>query len=245
MTLHRKYISFGFGLVLSVAAAAALAGPEEDQARSLLQKNQDAVIAVQLVVKQQFSMMGMPSQDNESKSEVIGTVIGPDGLTVLSLTSTDPMGMFESMMGGMGEGLKVDSQITDVKLILPSGEELQAGIILRDKDLDLAFARPKTQPAQPLPYIDLAEAAEPQIMDRLIALARLGKVAQRVPAASLDRVEAVVTKPRTFYVPSSSVNNARLGSPAFSLDGKPVGVFVMRVIKDVGGGDPMGMLGIG
>jgi hypothetical protein len=145
----------------------------------------------------------------------------------------------------MGEGFKVESQISDVKLLLPSGEELQAGIILRDKDLDLAFARPKTQPAQPLAYIDLANAVQPQIMDQIIALSRLGKVAQRVPAASLDRVEAVVSKPRTFYVPSSNVTNARLGSPAFTLDGTPVGLFVMRVIKDVGGGDPMGMLGMG
>ncbi len=34
-----------------------------------------------------------------------------------------------------------------------------------------------------------------------------------------------------------------LGSPAFTLDGKPLGIFVMRALKGKGGGGGFGMFG--
>jgi len=68
------------------------------------------------------------------------------------------------------------------------------------------------------------------------------RVAQRanLSAASVERISAIVQRPRLFYVPDSSLGTTTLGAPAFTLDGKVLGVFVMRSMKSKSGGG-MGM----
>ena len=63
------------------------------------------------------------------------------------------------------------------------------------------------------------------------------QAAGRAYAASVERITAVVQKPRTFYIPDSTMTGTTLGSPAFTLDGNILGVNVMRI---VGGGDEAG-----
>ena len=61
-----------------------------EKGRAIFQKYQHAVVTVQIVVKSKISMAGADGQSNESRQEVTGTVIDPSGLTVLSLSATDP-----------------------------------------------------------------------------------------------------------------------------------------------------------
>jgi hypothetical protein len=75
----------------------------------------------------------------------------------------------------------------------------------------------------------------------VIALNRLSQAASRVYAASVERVSAVVQKPRLFYVPDSTMTATSMGCPAFTLDGKLLGVFVMRTTKTQAGGGLMAM----
>jgi hypothetical protein len=151
--------------------------------------------------------------------------------------------MFQSFMGGDGEEsvkFKMESELSDLKLLCHDGTELSAEIVLRDKDLDLAFIRPKTKPPAPLPALDLSNSAKAEVLDEVLSINRLGRVAGRAYAASFERISAVVQKPRLFYVPGSDKTATGLGCPAFSLDGKVVGLFVMRSLKS-GGGGGMGM----
>ena len=114
--------------------------------------------------------------------EATGTVIGPDGLTVLALSSTDPMSMMQDMMGGMfGDDLDMASQVSDAKILEQDGTELAAEIVLRDKDLDLAFVRPVEKPAEAMPCVNLEDAAAPEIFDEVVVLDRLGKSGQPRP----------------------------------------------------------------
>jgi hypothetical protein len=73
------------------------------------------------------------------------------------------------------------------------------------------------------------------VLDELITLTRLNQAASRAYAAAVERVGAVVRKPRTFYVPGSDMTATTLGAPAFLLNGKVVGVFVMRAVISAGG----------
>lgn len=242
------------GLVLVCYSAGA--GELEDQGRAILERHQKAVVTVQLVVKQKFSMGGMGAQEDESKSEATGFIIAPDGLTVLALSATDPTSMIENMMSGMGEmasQFKVDSDIADVKILLDDGTEIPAKVVLRDKDLDLAYVRPLEAPAAPLPVIDLAGVAEPAILDPVITLNRLGKVAGRTCAVSIERIQAIIRKPRTFYVPGKDPTHSGVGSPVFTTEGKVVGMIAVRTIKTeggasfadmFGGGTAQGMIGV-
>ena len=117
--------------------------------REVFKKHQTCVITVQLVVKSKMGIAGLGNDSHESKQEVTGTVIDSSGLTVLSLSSTDPTSLMQSFMGGEGEDsvkFKMESELSDLKLLCQDGTELPAEIVLRDKDLDLAFVRPKAKP---------------------------------------------------------------------------------------------------
>jgi hypothetical protein len=116
-------------------------------------------------------------------------------------------------------------------------------VVLRDRDLDLAFIRPKTKLSNPLPAVDLKNSGKAQLLEQVIALNRLGNAAGRAYAASVERISAVVERPRLFYVPETSVTTTSLGAPAFTLDGKMLGLFVMRSVKAASPGGGMTMLG--
>src|SRR2546422_4160959 len=54
------------------------------------------------------------------------------------------------------------------------GTEIPAEIVLRDRDLDLAFIRPKTKPANPMPAVDLrSEEHTSELQSRLHLVCRL------------------------------------------------------------------------
>jgi hypothetical protein len=229
-------------LIWSVAVGAMMTLPAQadDAAKSgreILAKCQNAVVTVKLAIKQSVSMGGR-DQKSDSKTETTGTIIDPSGLTVVSLATTDPSGAMKdayvramSARGGDTSGLKFESELSDVKIVLADGTEIAADVVLRDKDLDLAYVRPSDKPAKPLPFVDLARDAKPQILDEVIIVNRLNKAANRVPAISVGRIEAVVDKPRTFYVLGGAMWGYALGAPVFALDGKLVGVLFLRSAK--------------
>jgi S1-C subfamily serine protease len=220
------FFVFQFGLVY--------AGTEEVAAgKEISAKWQKAVVTIQLVSKQRVSYGGRESSGDEAKSEAIGTVIDPSGLVVMSLFASDPSSRFVELMSGSdeeGSQYKIQSEITDVKIILADGTEIPSKIVLRDKDLDLAFIRPIDKPAKPLTALDLALSKSVQTLDSVIVLSRLGRIANRVPAVSIDMIQAVVEKPRTFYIPGGQSDSGDFGAPAFAIDGKLAGIILLRSI---------------
>ncbi len=200
--------------------------------REIFKNNQHAVVTVQEVLK---VSPGAGGRANESKQELTGTVLDASGLTVLALSACDPSEMYQRMMGQDYSRNRVETEITDIKILLDDGTEVPAEIVLRDKDLDLAFIRPKTKPASPMAAVDLNKSAPAQLLDQVVTLNRLNSAAGRAYAASVERISAVIQKPRTFYIPDSTMTATTLGSPAFALDGNLVGVVVMRAVASKGG----------
>lgn len=231
-----------FALVVSLLAGLALPGRADelaDKGRDIFKKNQRAIVTVQVVIKTKYSMSGAGAQSNEAKQDLTGTVVDESGLIVLSLSAIDPASILQGMMGDEDAKFKMDTELSDVKILLEDGTELPAEVVLRDKDLDLAFLRPKTKPAAPMAAIDLAKSATAQVLDQVVTLNRLGKAAGRSYSASVERISAVVQKPRLFYIPDSAMTGTSLGSPAFTLDGNVLGIFVLRTINTKGGGARM------
>lgn len=220
-------------LGVALSARLATADPVGEAARRIGEQHRDAVITIRLVLKEKVTMMGMDGDEEESRSEVLGTIIAPSGLTVVSLTSLNPSSMYAAMYGDYfgsedDSDFKVDSQISSATLLLTDGVELPGRVVLRDEDQDLAFIRPTEKLAKDLPFIDLADHAEAAVMDELVALGRLGNLGRRAPSITVGRIEAVIQKPRLFYsVPALS----ELGCPVFTLEGKVVGVHVLRKNK--------------
>jgi S1-C subfamily serine protease len=203
-----------------------------EEGRKIVEANKEAVVTVQLVIETRYSG---ESEKDERKVSATGTVVDPSGLVVAALSQVDPTKVISEFMPDEDGGSKFQSNVVDVKFKTEDGTEIPADVVLRDPDLDLVFLRPKKAPETPMKFVDLSQAGSPQVMDEVVVLWRLGQVANRALAADVNRVQAVVTKPRLSY----AVEARRLGCPVFSMDGKPVGLLVLRVTR--GGGRGGGM----
>lgn len=243
--------SKGFSIPAMVLAACALvAAPSRadeiaEQGRSILGSHQDTVVTLRIVLNQKMSFPGMGSRNNESKVEATGTVIAPDGLTVMSLSETDPSALMKAMMAGSGQAdqLQMETEIRDVQIMLEDGTEIPAQVILRDQDLDMAFVRPIEKPEMEFPHVDLEAGGAPEYLDPVITLNRLGSVANRAYAVSIERIQAIVERPRKFYIPGNAPTQTGLGSPVFTVEGDFVGVLLLRVVSGEASGGLGSMLG--
>jgi len=222
-------------LLPAVPAATSRADELADHGRDIFKKNQPAVVTVQVVQKMSYTTPGQASTSQESKQDLTGTVVDPSGLTVLALSACDPAEYYRRTMGENYSRYKVETEVSDIKILLADGTEMPAEVVLRDKDLDLGFIRPKTKPASPMVAVDLSKSATAQILDQVITLNRLGRASGRTYAASVERICAVIQKPRTFYIPDISPTATALGSPAFSLNGNILGVVVLRTVNSTDG----------
>lgn len=216
----------------TIVASLADEAAETQTAKEILKRHQDAVIWVSAVLKTQMTGMGVQfGHGQEQKAEALGTIIDPSGLTVVSYSMLDMMSMFSDFsvsMDGEQEKIGSKSQFSDVKMRLADGTEIPAKLVLRDPDLDLAFLLPEKKEGEKLPIfssIKLETAPKAEVLDKLITLARLGKALDCQPLVAVSRISAVVKKPRTFYVTSEMTG---LGTPVFTLNGKVLGISLMR-----------------
>ena len=226
-------------LVLGFSCLPGLPDELGEKGKAIFKKNQHAVVTIQLVLKNKVSVPGLGNQSNESRQDVTGTVVDPSGLTVLSLSTTDPSHMFQAIMSGLSDdensNFKMETELSDIKILQEDGVEVAAEIVLRDKDLDLAFIRPKSKLSNPMTALELSKPGKADVLDQVITLNRLGNVAGRAYSASVERIAAIVQKPRLFYVPDSTMTSTKPGCPAFTVDGKVLGICVMRTGTRSGG----------
>jgi S1-C subfamily serine protease len=227
--------------VASLLLISCLAHADEiaEKGRAIFKQHQQEVVTVQIVIKSKVSMEGMSDQSSEAKQEVTGTVMDGSGLTVMALSATDPGAMIQGMLEGQDSRIKMETEVSDIKILLEDSTEVPAEIVLRDKDLDLAFIRPKAKPAQPMKAIDMSQAGKAEILDQVVTLNRLGTVTGRAYSAAVERISAIVQRPRLLYIPDSTMTTTTLGAPAFTLDGKPLGLFVLRAVKGKGASNPL------
>ncbi len=236
---HKFANGFLLGLVLIaltffVSEAVALDEEIKAQAREVLKKNADAIVSMKCVCTQIYSFgtddgMGQ-SQKNECNMEVPGMIVASEGL---SLFAVDPRMMLmddegdkEFNMGG-GEKFHIKPKISlsNVKLVLGNGNEIPAELVLKDTELGLGFVRPKEKPPQPLAYISFGKPREPEMFDDIISLHRLSRAIDRttcVAKITERAIQAVVKKPRTFFV-----GGAELGKPFFNSKGEALGVGII------------------
>lgn len=217
-----KWIMFGLAM-----AAIAVPGMAEDliaeKGRAVFEAHRDAVVTIESIISISF---GGESQEQEGWANA--TVISPDGLAVLALSALDPTTMAERMGNMPGE---MNTQIASLKMRLPSGGEVSAEVVLRDIELDLVYVKPTEALEEPLPYVNLDDAASPDILESVVAITQLGEVARRAHTVFAARIEAKVERPRPYYIIGSHRSNDVMCSPVFDLEGKFVGIGAMRTIR--------------
>jgi len=199
-------------------------------AEEIMNKWQDAVITVKVVINVRFVVEGRETDEMEEVIETIATVIDSSGLAVLSYSSVDPMRILGDFLRQMQNvpNVNIESDITDIKMFMADGHEIPAEIVMRDNDLDLVFIRSVEKMDSPVNALELTNhTKEISIMDEVLILTRLGNMTGRIPSISLYCIEAVVKKPRVFYVIDEDAITGRLGAPVFSIGGKLVGLLVL------------------
>ena len=223
MRLRVAGVVFAFAVLAAVSATGRAAADEAaQQGRAVFDAVKGSVITIEAVISVSYGQ-----DEQEDKQEANATVISADGLAVLSLAAIDPASIIQSL----GDSAKdVTTKLVSLKMVFAEGNESPADVVLRDKDLDLAFVRPTAKPAQPLPCVSLDGAAA-ALLDPVVVVGQMGAVAQRTHVAFIDRVEGLVEKPRKFYILGEHRQRQVVCSPVFTLDNKFVGIGVMRAVK--------------
>jgi S1-C subfamily serine protease len=168
-----------------------------------------------------------------------GVVIDASGLTVVSYSALNPMdkisSAFKLRLGGEdSEAIKTKTELSRIQMRLPDGTELAARIVLKDKELDLAFVVPDPKEGEKAPtFTPVKLAGEPSVkeQDDVVALLRHGKELGYQPILLVGQVSSLIKKPHTFYDVSVT---AQPGSAVFLPDGQLLGVTV--VFSGSGGG---------
>ncbi|MBS2021452.1 MAG: trypsin-like peptidase domain-containing protein [Deltaproteobacteria bacterium] len=226
MSVSSKWLRVA--LVSSLVFLAACAGGRAEQrqtAERVFAQASKTVVSVRLVVKIAFG-----GRDQEQKSEVTGTMIDPTGLTVLPAVAVDPSTMVRSMMRSRSSDFKLETSVTEAAILLPDGTEVDADVILKDADLDIAFVRPRDQ-SKPFDFVALNRGVKPlTVLDEVIAAGHYGRSLSRSPWVQETQVYSIIRGPRT-YAMCGEISDA-LGTVGYNDQGQPVGVFVTHVSHD-------------
>ncbi|HVG69922.1 MAG TPA: serine protease [Vicinamibacterales bacterium] len=197
---------------------------QEDRAiaRDLLAKRGDAVLYVLGTTKLRVNQGGKDLPTADQRIQALVTLLDSSGLGVMSLTALDPSELMSAQLSrgrAAAAAINVTSEQSNLRYRLPDGREVPVRVVLRDKELDLAFLRPVEKLAAPATAVD-AVVAKPSPIDSVLVLQRMPELAGWQPTALFQSVQAVVEKPRTFYV----LTGGTVGSPVFDLRGRFLGV---------------------
>jgi len=211
------------GLLGALTAVVVTAAPDlESTARATAEQSGKAVVTIRLVLK-----LKSGGQEHEQKMEAPGVVIDPAGLTVASASSIDPSGAFRRMVDAQRQRVSIESEVKEPVILLEDGTELEAAVVLKDTDLDLAFIRPR-DPGLKLAAVSLKpRSGTVPLLTRIYVLGRLSKLANRALSVATGEVRAYVRGPAPYYV-TDGESSSFVGSLAYTGDGAPLGLFVKR-----------------
>ncbi|HBF35077.1 TPA: hypothetical protein DDW35_11005 [Candidatus Sumerlaeota bacterium] len=230
-----------FILALCILCCGIVNLPAADDWSAVLEKNTPGIVRVSATVTVERAYAGQAAQKNDSRLELNGTVLDANGLIAVSLVEIDPVSLYQEMLENNAEiksKVSVKSDISDLKIWLPGGQEIPGRLVYRDADLDLAFLVPVVKDGETQPTftpISTTPSGELKLLDSVLTVTRMAKAFQRTPAVYMSQVSSVLRKPRLLYV---CMNEGKmlvqgspgtfLGTPAFTADGKFVGIWGMN-----------------
>ncbi len=226
-----------FGVMAGMARA-----DEAAEYRKFLQEEQSVLVTVKFVLKLKMGGMMGGGGEQESENEVTGIMIGERGLVLCSNTQLGGMmAMFSRMMGPMGGNMSATP--TDLKVLVGDDTEgVDAELIARDTELDLAWIRISEPGDKMFEFLDFSKSASIDVGQRVLLVRKMDKYFGRAPVVIEGRIAGVTVKPRKLYVPSGELM-AALGLPVYLPNGTVVGVPITQSSAEEGAdANPMAML---
>lgn len=233
----------------AVAACVGLSATAADvipQAREILHHSQNSIINISAMSKLDMGSSGMPMSfgglGEAQETQCAGTVIDASGLTAVSYTALNPFekvsNALKTRMGDADNAFKSKTELNRIRMHLADGSEVSARLVLKDKDLDLAFLLPDPKEGEKVPQFTPVKLSSPaaQELDDVVILTRHTKELGYQPIVTMAQVSSVIKQPRTMYDLSAA---AQPGSPVFLPDGQWLGLCVSF------GGDEGGLMSMG
>jgi len=217
----------------------------EVKARKLMETYKGSLVVVTAKGMLKAKTSGEPLPERDQQRRTLGVTIGDDGLLVVSNSAID------AAVGLQGQQAKMEEKIVTIQSASTefSGVEISYGdttllhgrVVRQDVEADVAFILPDEAEVKALnkkfEKVDLSQfAATAEAADMVVGLSRSSAVYGYMPTLVMGRITGVFKSERTFFV--SDAGTAQ-GVPVFTLDGKPVGITVVRIIE----GQPSGVLG--
>ncbi|MFC4992643.1 hypothetical protein [Rubritalea tangerina] len=211
------------GLVCGFGSMTAFADIKSD-AKEVFENNQSSVLTVKGLMKVEVSMNGQVAQTKDVPITSQAVVVDKGLLLVSYRTIMPEVGTNV----GQQPGIKIDTNMQELKVVDASGDEFDAKLVLHDEALDLAYLAidPKGENAGDFsaPIVDLSKGASLSQLDDVVLVNRHGESLRYVAGVSVKQVSAVIEKPRKSYVCSG----VRPGAAVFGANGDFVGLGVVK-----------------
>ncbi len=217
----------------------------EVKARNLLEQYKGSLVVVTAKGVLKAKTTGDPLPARDLPRRTLGVTIGDDGLIVVSNSAIDAAVGLEGQQAKMDEKIvtlqSATTEFTEVEISYGDTTLLHGKVVRQDPEADVAFILPDPEEVKALSKkfekVDLSQfAATAEAADQVVGLSRSSAVYGFMPTILLGRITGVFKGDRTFFVTDAGTAQ---GMPVFTLDGKPVGITVVRIID----GQPSGVLG--
>ncbi|MEM7584576.1 MAG: serine protease [Acidobacteriota bacterium] len=168
--------------------------------------------------------------DREVEGETTCLLIGADGLVLCSNTELGGYIGLMSQLMGRGTGFDMTATPREIKVVVGDRTEgLDAQLLARDTERDLAWVQIDELPAEPpVAFLDLSKSAELGPGDRFYRLRRLDKFFGSAPIVTEGIVAALLERPRKLLI-ATEPGSGGFGLPVFTADGRLVGVTVTQM----------------
>jgi S1-C subfamily serine protease len=220
----RGLIGGGLAAAMLLAVVAAAPGTASGQTPSdyqrILRDKAPAFVTIKFVLKMKMGGMG----ESETETEITGAMIDAKGLVLCSNTQLGGIGGFMRSMGR-----EITATPTDIKVLVGDDTEgLEAKLLARDTELDLAWVQIKDPGDRKFAFVNLDNAAQGEVGQPVLAVRRMAKYFDRATTVDESRISGITKKPRKLYVPMLPLTG-NLGLPVFTPDGKVLGVAILQM----------------
>lgn len=229
--------------LFSVAGSANAQTPEV-QARSLLKKYTPTLVVITVKGKIATTTTGDPLPAKDQQRRTLGITIADNGLIVVSNSAIDSAVGLAGQKAQVGDKVvtiqSAKTEFTDIQISYGDKTLLHGKVVRQDVGADVAFILPDRAEAKAMKKkfqkVDLSKfAAAAAEADQVVGLSRSSSVFGYMPTLIMGRITGVFKGDRTYFV--NTAGNSQ-GMPIFTLDGKPVGITVVRIVD----GQPTGIL---
>ncbi|MEO6595900.1 MAG: hypothetical protein ABIP94_14200 [Planctomycetota bacterium] len=219
-------------VLLAIASSPA---QEKQSLAKLVDAISPSIVTVRVVAEITMPAM-MGGEKQESKQEMLGTVVDKSGIVLVPTSSLDPGAQMNMMFGGEAE---VESTVTSLKVVIGNeAKELMAKVVAKDDKLGFSYVQITELGDRTLVPLSFAQKGEVDIGTPVYSVRRLAEAYDFAPVLGRNEVAGRIKKPRSAWALEGS---AETSSPVFTADGVLCGV--VATIESTGhGGEDRSMM---